>query len=485
MMQLKGRWIQLLVHMVWWTPNFMFGQEIQDIATQFSNDTFFYSSDVSVCIMDLETGVTIARVEADRARPPASVLKLVTAHYALSVLGPSFEYFTLVYGIGSMGKGGYFDGDIIIEPSGDPSLGSTQMKGIRNIKSLIDEIYLALKKKGIRTIGGQIKVVAPSNWNDPLCPTWSWQDLGNYYATGCWPLNIQENFYSVKFKLAPDQSKCPEIIEISPNMESMDMVNELVTGPAYSGDKAYIYGIPNGNQRIIRGSLPVGPGTYVIKGSFPNPSDIFITAIEKDLLERSIFCCYDSYSKEKSTRVPLCTWSSPTIEQLIKHGLEQSNNLYFESLIRTASIKEGGDGSCTSAADYMLDYLRKNGTDMHGCFFADGSGLSPFNRVSVHQICKIILRAYQNKGIWHSFLACQPSINQSSLSEYFTRNQNSTTAKSGSYRGVMNYAGTFRCKEKQYAYAFFMSGHPGETYEIKTRMSELLKDIQYLLCEKS
>jgi D-alanyl-D-alanine carboxypeptidase/D-alanyl-D-alanine-endopeptidase (penicillin-binding protein 4) len=73
--------------------------------------------------IDADTGDTLITYNAQIGMPPASCLKIITGATAYEMLGPSYRFTTGFLTEGTI-KNGVLDGNLFIEGSGDPSLGS-------------------------------------------------------------------------------------------------------------------------------------------------------------------------------------------------------------------------------------------------------------------------------------------------------------------------------------------------------------------------
>ncbi len=79
------------------------------------------------------------------ARSPASVMKLVTAHVALGVLGPNHRWSVDIFTTGRI-QGGRLTGDVYIKGNGAPDFGTADL---RNLLS-------QLRRRGIHSIQGRL-----------------------------------------------------------------------------------------------------------------------------------------------------------------------------------------------------------------------------------------------------------------------------------------------------------------------------------------
>ena len=105
------------------------------------------SGSVGCAVADVSTGDILEGYGDDVALPPASVVKSITALYALAHLGPAFRFSTRLMATGPI-QNGVLNGDLILVGSGDPSLDTDHLAG------LVSE----LMKTGLRSVKGRFIV---------------------------------------------------------------------------------------------------------------------------------------------------------------------------------------------------------------------------------------------------------------------------------------------------------------------------------------
>ena len=135
------------------------------------------------------------------ALTPASTLKLFTTGAALGLLGSNYMFETIISYDGVVSGAGVLQGNIYIQGSGDPSLGSDRIPGNPGREALLTGWVESLKKAGITSIAGNI--IADDllfSYDVPTPGGWPWIDLGNYYGSGAFGINLDENVYQLYFK---------------------------------------------------------------------------------------------------------------------------------------------------------------------------------------------------------------------------------------------------------------------------------------------
>ena len=109
---------------------------------------------VSAVVADATTGAVLERVNPIRALPPASVLKAVTALYALETLGAGHRFETRLVATGPV-RAGRLEGDLALVGGGDPSLDTDGLHALA----------VAAREAGLREVAGRFLV---SNGGLPL-----------------------------------------------------------------------------------------------------------------------------------------------------------------------------------------------------------------------------------------------------------------------------------------------------------------------------
>ena len=105
------------------------------------------TGDYACAAFDVASGELIESVNDDVLLPPASVMKALTAAYALDRLGPDFRFLTRLVATGPV-EGDELKGDLILAGGGDPVLDTGDL----------DRLAEALAGAGVRRIAGRFLV---------------------------------------------------------------------------------------------------------------------------------------------------------------------------------------------------------------------------------------------------------------------------------------------------------------------------------------
>ncbi|MCP2245798.1 D-alanyl-D-alanine carboxypeptidase / D-alanyl-D-alanine-endopeptidase (penicillin-binding protein 4) [Lentzea aerocolonigenes] len=84
---------------------------------------------------------------------------------------------------------------------------------------------------------------------------------------------------------------------------------------------------------------------------------------------------------------------SAPIEQLVDNMMQISDNVLTEAIAREIAIKSGNEPSFAGGVKAVRDVLTKNGFDLTGANFVDGSGLSASNRIPAKLLTDVLSQA--------------------------------------------------------------------------------------------
>ena len=349
-------------------------------------------------VVDLSTGKTVFDRNARIGMAPASSQKVITAATALELLGPAFAY-TTNFGYTGPVQDGILRGDLLVEGSGDPSLGSFRFRDTK-ADVLREKMQKALHSADIKSISGGIKGSAPGYESVQIPGGWIWEDIGNYYGAGHGGLNWNENQYDLWLRPGKQSGEPVAVIRTIPAMIGQPFINELTTGKAGSGDQAYIYFIPGKQGLYIRGSIPCCVDSFRISGAVTDPAAFALQQVKNisgadGAVEKFVF----GKSFDKAGWKLLFTHTSPKLDTLVYWFLQKSVNLYGEALVHTLAQKIKGKANYDSGISLIQDFWSSKGIDRRALHIMDGSGLSPQNRVTAEALVQVMM--YARKRPWY------------------------------------------------------------------------------------
>lgn len=435
----------------------------------FEKDEQFAHASIGLYVVNSKTGQVFFDKNSQVGLAPASTQKVITSATAYELLGKDFTYKTRISYDGAIAKN-LFKGDLIVEASGDPTLGSWRWKQTSG-DSIFRKLGESLKKEGIKALSGNIELNTRS-WETQATPNgWIWEDIGNYYGAGASILNWHENSFNLELRPGKNVGDSVKLLRTDPMVRLLTMVNELKTGKVGSGDNAIIY-LPEGAVTgFVRGTVPAGTDKFTIKGAIPRPDAVFANEMRRGLMKVGVlsnlsinpFLQRKPSGKPAVLRMikPLVSLESPIFDSMNYWFMKESINLYGEAFVKTIAFQKKGFGSREEGLELVTDFWKDKGISPAELNIQDGSGLSPANRITPHAMVEVL--RYAAKQPWYASF------------EHSLPLQNNIKMKSGSISKVRAYAGYIKSKSgEEYSFAFMINNFNGSAASVRQKMWKLL-----------
>ncbi len=436
---------------------------------------------LSVCVYNVSKGQEVYSYNSQMTMTPASVNKLFTTGVAFSRLGSDFRFTTQLGIRGEVDRDGVLHGNIYIIGGGDPMLGSYRYR--QTIPdSLFEGWTRALKKKGIKRVDGRVCYNVNVFDEQPLHDSWSWGDVGNYYGAGVSGLNFHENMYFVYFNPGNKIGYPASSVRVSPKNVSVHGICEVTTGPEGSGDNVIIYGSPTSDERLYRGTVPLGKNDFRVRGSLPNPAKQCADLFASYLRTHGISISSNSmqvYSQPDSLRMILDYYSSDYYT-LAQYTNLTSNNIYAEAIFKYLGYAKFGKGSFTNGSKAVMDYFREKKLDVSGVKVVDGSGLSPLNKVTSDFMCRYLM-AISKESFFNDFLRSLSKVGENGTAKNLLPNLPagiSVRVKTGTMDGVKAYAGYIDAANgDRLAFTIISNGHEVSSNAVAEKLNKILQKV--------
>jgi len=442
---------QIPTHTLW-------AQQIE--ATRFERE-FLGSNALEQCIVgyqlsELQSGKVISAFQADKLFMPASTLKVLYTLAAIEKLGSEYRYETKIKITGDVLSDGSLEGDLIIEASGDPSLGSGRFDPDKDLTHFLEAGYRLLKKNKINCIDGRLIILLKDRSN-PVCGYWPWEDIGNYYGGGAWGFNFNENEYELEFQIPGKPGKLTRINSIDPFIPYLSIQNEVTSGDSGKGDQAYIFGGPYDYQKVIRGSLPTGRKTFVIRGAIPNPPLNFLAILQQYLENKGLYAeGIDIQYESLESKRTLGVYKSPSLIELARECNNESINLYSEAFGKLLLLSETGYQQTTYPSEEVWASVFREYNLADDFQISDACGLSPSNYISPATMNKFFHEMSKRMTMDQLLDVLPKNGKEGSVVSFITDRgyKDNLWLKSGSIAGVLNYTGIIKSSGKEQYYAF-------------------------------
>ncbi len=429
------------------------------------------NASIGFCIKDAETGKLIEEYNSIKSLRPASVLKLVTTATALDYLKSNYKYRTKIGYTGVL-TGDILKGDLVIKASGDPTWNSQYFPDEDVIKFIVSNI----KQNGIKNISGDF-IVDKYGINEDIPRTWIWEDIGNYYGSPSYSINIYDNTYDIEFS-SQNAGSDTKIKSVSPFLKDIKFENKVLASKE-NRDNAWIFGSPYSEKRLIRGNIPENRDSFKIRGSISNPALVFINQLAKRLNEEGIKCEPNLLFKSNVPNTELFEIISPELKEMVYYTNQKSINLYSESIGKRLMLEAGENlGFDCNPTTFFYEYWRAKGLSVEGIELTDLCGLSAFNMVTPYFMTDLLVYMHSKSENRDCFIESLPLAGNSGTLKYFGKGtclENNLRAKTGSMKGVRSYCGYFRNKSKTFAFSLIVNNCTCEKDKLTELIVSLLK----------
>lgn len=442
----------------------------------------------SFYMVNNETGEVVANKGGLRTATPASITKTLATSTALELLGPDFTFKTKIGYKGTI-TNGILQGDLIILGSGDPTLGSIHMGDLHFIETWAQK----LKTLGLTKIEGRIVVDQRIYDHEALSTHWTWEDIGNYYATGVFGFAAYDNM--LRYTLSSGDDNTPvRVTSVYPSYPGLE-IDIQAKSQAINYDNCYLYGDPYQLQRTLKGGIPEHKDQFIIRGDMPVPAYLVgqqltaaLQAIDIEVTKTLPFSFYQSKyygspliaenSTPTDTFQTLFVQTSNTLEEICKHTNFKSDNMYCEHIFRQLGTLSHTPSSFEDSWRVLHDFWEEKGLDLSQVYLYDGCGLSPSDAYSAKFLTQLLyLESYNPHYL--EFKETLPIAGRQGTVGGFLRHtplEAKAHVKSGSFSDVQCYAGYIDYNGKSYSFTIMMNHFKGSRQTIRRLMTRWLVD---------
>lgn len=186
----RGILRMIMLAVIMWGASGAFAVAPQEAVKIFSETPRLPAGSMAVLVSELPSGRIIASYNSDTPLVPASIMKCISLASLSENADVEKPIETPVYITGSLGADGVLHGDILVEAKGDPSINSTVWPLSEDLN---DEIVKALRKNGVKSVEGSIRVDQSYFSGTPIPSSWAAGDLPHSYGTGSHAFNYSNN----------------------------------------------------------------------------------------------------------------------------------------------------------------------------------------------------------------------------------------------------------------------------------------------------
>jgi D-alanyl-D-alanine carboxypeptidase/D-alanyl-D-alanine-endopeptidase (penicillin-binding protein 4) len=318
------------------------------------------------------------------SRSPASVMKLVTAHVALGVLGPNHRWPVDVFTTGRI-QNGRLVGDLYLKGYGAPDFGTADLRRLLG----------QLRKRGIHSIQGRL--VFDNSFFNTLNLNPGAFDGKPYSAYNAQPDALLYNERITHFTVSAKGKRV--YVKAKTPAYNLQVVNKM--RKVRRGCRPRISISKKGGKvtATFRGTFSSRCGTRRYSRVLMNPANTLYAAIKniwRNDLKGNIQVQFATGRTPRHAK-KLATLSSKNLAQILPKLGKDSNNVIARQLMLAIGAKRyGAPGTPRKGAEAIGEFLNKRGLHFPELRIENGSGLSRQARISAKHISDLLMDAYRS-----------------------------------------------------------------------------------------
>ena len=331
-------------------------------------------------------GEVLVSIAPDQRFIPASNTKMFTTAIAYAEL-PMLQQTAKGAGV-RLEAGGHGSTDVVLHGRGDAVLSSADDCRSDCLQTLADAV--AAQTRHVRNIVGDDSWFPDERWS----PGMSWNNIPSRYGTGVSALTLDDNELVVK--LAPGKVGAAPALQTSGYYV---IENRIVT---VAGKEEAIEADRMPNRRILRltGTVGAEVAPMTLRYGIDDPAHYAAWRMRELLRARGVtvdgepmvrhrpLTAADDPENRKGAPATLpadpamlAELPAPSLAENMVRINKESQNLHTELMLRRVS-RQSGSGSIADGQAVMRRVMTEAGLSETGYHFADGSGMSSYNRIT-------------------------------------------------------------------------------------------------------
>jgi D-alanyl-D-alanine carboxypeptidase/D-alanyl-D-alanine-endopeptidase (penicillin-binding protein 4) len=318
-----------------------------------------------------EAGREIVAIRPDERFIPASNTKIAITATAYAVLGD------LTLPVPGGGTRVRLEGeDVVIEGRGDPFL-SAMPDCVRDCLSTLADA-VAARTRRVRHVIGDASWFPDERWPSGM----SWNNIPSRSGTAIAALTLEDNETVVTIR--PGQADGSALVEGN-GWYAID--NHVVTVAGGATDIGFDRPV-NSRTLVLTGTITADAPPRLLRLGIDDPALYAAWTFRRLLAERGVTMTGEARSRYRGAPTaaapaapPLAALDMPTLAEDVGIILKDSQNHHADLLLRRIG-RIAGTGSVADGLAVVTSTLTGAGLPPHAFSFADGSGMSTYNRMT-------------------------------------------------------------------------------------------------------
>jgi D-alanyl-D-alanine carboxypeptidase/D-alanyl-D-alanine-endopeptidase (penicillin-binding protein 4) len=347
------------------------------------------ASSVSIYVREASTDESVAELNADTPRSPASIMKVLTTFAALDMLGPAYTWKTRAYLAGRLSNG-VLHGDLVIVGGGDPYMTSERWWSF----------VQGLRENGLAKITGDI--VIDTTAFAPIEEDRASFDAQPFRSYNVLPDALLVNFQTARFTiLANPQRREPQVL-VTPLPSNLAIRNQLRLGAGrcegYDRGVSFSESASEPNVVTVSGIFPATCGSYTVSRAIMTAPE-YAYGTFRTLWTQSGGAVDGALRLEavKPDATLFYEFDSLPLPEVIRLVNKFSNNVMARHVLLTVGAEKfGTPATVAKGRSAIRAWLVERGVEIPGLTLENGSGLSRAERITARGLTAVLDIA------WHS-----------------------------------------------------------------------------------
>lgn len=377
----------------------LFAQTLQSEALNLAKK--FQISPDKLSILTVKVGgkkETLIDINSNKKLTLASLSKVVTSYSVLQNFSLDHQFITRIKTDGRI-VNSTLEGNLYLIGGGDPSFGPEGMS----------ELILALKKKGVKKITGDI--IVDDSYFDNVRYDESRGDKRADFIYDAPVGAMSYNWNSIKVTITPGKNGEKAKVDVFPPNDYVRVSGHIRTKSGRSNDViAERRRKKNGeNILLLRGSLGQGHGSLVFERNITDPDLWSGHNLIYGLKKQGISISGKILNGvAPSAGLALAEYRGKNTLGILSDLNKDSNNHVAEMLAKAIAVKNHKQGSIFEGVKIINQETKSLAMTPQGYSFVSPSGLSPQNQISSANMLKILQGIASNKQQHEVFMQSLP-----------------------------------------------------------------------------
>ncbi|HEY9842661.1 MAG TPA: D-alanyl-D-alanine carboxypeptidase/D-alanyl-D-alanine-endopeptidase [Candidatus Obscuribacterales bacterium] len=425
-----------------------------------------------VRIISADSGEPILEQNAETPLMPASNMKVITSSAALSLLKPEFRFKTQLLTDGRI-NGETLQGNLYLKGYGDPVLSDERLQ------KLVEE----LRFLGIRKVSGNL--VADDSFFDQERTGRGWKSSYGAAAYSAQISALALNLNTVEVRVRPTQVGQAASISLKPENTFFEIINKTGTSGGRTRLSISRQLVNGHNQIIVSGNLYVRGATEIEKLNLDNPT-LYVGNVAQNLMRKEGIGLTGKIVKGTTPAgaAILASSESPPLREVVSELNKNSVNLIAENLLKfLGATFAGAPGTAAKGAKVVMDRFLVGQVGLphnSGLVIADGSGLSPLNRMTAETLTRVLQHMFQQYDVSVDFIASLPiagvdgTLKKRMIGPEIKRR---VRAKTGFINGASSLSGYLYTKHNKVLIFSFLMNHYSNFYAAVSTQDRICREL--------